>query len=306
MFYAHHLISRWNRNALVRNAERRLSRTVDKTRFKKNSARFLRETRALAIPVTYLILFTSLITIIAATYSFAVIKIAAKGASLRASIAKQNMQTLDAAVHTVAWTSGASEIVYIDGFEGVFKVEPTARDLIINLTDGHAIDDIVFKSPIGKVLSKLESSEASYSGQYTKGDERAITNQTAFTMTQLYGEASTSGQNIVLCYRPMAISTAIGTSNGKPLNLIRIYIINLNTSKNLSFRDSYYLKTTALNVSTVTRQYEFNQPISSLELNAVLDGTLGSVQLPVSSNDEGAKVNLETVICNIRLENVEV
>jgi hypothetical protein len=270
--------------------------------FKKNSRKFLLSKRALAIPVTYLILFVSLVAIISATYSFAIVKISARGALLKASVAKQNMQILDDAVHSVAWSFGTSEVVYIDDGGGVFQTEPTAKKLAINFTDEQSFSDIVFNSSVGKAFYELEPSEFNDDGLFVRGDYRAITNQSASTMTQLYFATGNDAKELTLCYRPSATAAFIGTSNGKPLNLIRIYIINLNSSENLMLREKFYLKVTAVNVTTVTRQYNFNVSVSSLALKAVFDGTLSTVWLPVSSNVEGAIVNLEIVICNIKIQ----
>jgi len=279
---------------------------VDKIGINRRFAKFLHSTRALAIPLTYLILFVSLIAIISATYSFAVIKIAAKGASVKASVAKHDMQLLDTAIHRVAWTTGASEVVYIDDFGGVFKIDPTEKNLTINFASDQAGNDVVFDCPTGNALCKLESSEENYGGLYIKGDERAIANQTAFGMTQLYGRADANGQSIILCYRPVATSTSTGTNNGKPSNLVRIYITNLNASQTLATGGSFYLRITSLNVSSAVRQYEFNQSISSIALNGIFGENTGSVLLSVSSNENGAIVNLEMVICNVKLEKIEV
>jgi hypothetical protein len=71
-------------------------------------------------------------------------------------------------------------------------------------------------------------------------------------------------------------------------------------------REKFYLKVTAANVTTVTRQYDFNVSVSSLALKAVFDGTAGTVWLPISSNVGGAVVNLEIVVCNIKIQRVEV
>lgn len=269
---------------------------------KKQSARFLRSKRALAIPVTYLILFASLIAIISVTYSFAVVKISARGALLKASVAKQNMQVLDNAVRSVVWSSGASKVVYMDDCGGVFQVQPTAKNLVINFTDKQSFYDVVFNSSIGKVFYKLEPSEFSYEGLFIRGDDRAIINQSSFTMTQLYVITGDDAKELVLCYRPAATVAVIRANNGKPQNLIRIYIVNLNSSQNLMFRQKFYLKVTSVNFKTVTRQYEFNQSVTSLALEVVFDGTLNTVWLPISSNAEGAVVNLEIVVCSIRIQ----
>jgi hypothetical protein len=273
---------------------------------KKKLRKFLNSNRALAIPVTYLILFASLIAVISATYSFAIVKIGSRGALLKASVAKQNMQALDDAVRSVSWNLGASSTVYMDDCGGIFQVSPTAKSLTINFTDGDTFNDIVFNSSIGKTFYKLEPSEANYDDLFIRGDKRAIINQSASTMTQLYYSKGSDSGELTLSYRPSATATLIGTNDGKPSNLIRIYIININSSQNLMLTEKFYLKITAMNITTVTRQYEFNSSLSSLALKAIFDGTSSTVQLPISSNTDGAVVSLEIVVCNVRIQTVGV
>jgi len=285
--------------------ERRLLKTLHKEHLKKQLIKLLQSKKAFAIPVTYLILFVSLMAIISVTYSFAIVKISARGALLKASVAKQNMQGLDDAVHSVAWSFGASQVVYMDDCGGVFQTEPAGKSLIINFTDEQSFYAIVFNSPVGRVFYELESSESN-DGLFVRGDDRAIINQSAFTMTQLYFATGDDANELTLCYRPSVTTAPIGTSNGKLLNLIRIHIINLNSSQNLVLREKFYLKVTSVNVTTTTSQYEFNQSVSSLALKAVFGGTLNTVWLPISSNAEGAVVNVEVVICNVKIQRVEV
>jgi hypothetical protein len=268
--------------------------------------RLLRSKRALAIPVTYLILFVSLLAIISATYSLAVTKISARGAIINASVAKRNMQALDDAVRSVSWTFGASEVVYMDDCGGIFKTQPEAKSLILNLTDEQTFYDLLFNSPVGKATYELEPSELNYEGLYLRGDERTLIGQSAFTMTQLYFGTGENARELILCYRPFVTTTATGLVGGKPLNTVRVYIINLNSSQSLMLKEKFYLKVTAVDVITTTRQYEFNQSVSSLLLKAVLDGVQSTVTLPISSSDEGAVVNLELVTCNIKIQRVEV
>ena len=260
--------------------------------------------KALAIPVTYLILFASLIAIISVTYGFAVVKISARGALLKASVAKQNMQFLDEAVHSVAWSFGASKTVYMEDCGGTFKTENSAKSLSINLTDGQTFYSIVFNSSVGKVFYELEASAESQEGIFIRGDGRAIINQSANTMTQLYYARGETTQQLVLSYRPMATALTTGTSNGKPLNLIRIYIISLDSSQTLALSGSFYLKVSALNVTSTSQLYEFNSPVSSLALKAVLDKAQNTVWLPITSSEEGAFVNLEILVCNVKIQKV--
>ncbi len=274
--------------------------------FKRQLRKLHRSKRALTVPVTYLILFVSLMAIISATYSYAVVKISSQGASLKVSVAKQNMQVLDDAVSSVAWSFGASKVVYMDDCKGVFQVETAAKNLLLNFTDGQTFSEVVFNSSIGEAFYKLEPSESNYHGLFMRGDGRAIINQSSSTMTQLYFTVTDESQAITLCYRPLATTAVIGTNNGKPLNLVRVNIINLNSSQDLMLQEKFFLKVTAVNVTTVSSQYEFNESISSLALNAHFDETSDIVWLPISSNTEGAIVNLEIVICNVKIEKAEV
>lgn len=260
--------------------------------------------KALAIPVTYLILFASLIAIISVTYGFAITRISAKGALLKASVTRQNMQALDDAVRSVAWSFAASKTVYMEDCGGPFKTQPNAKSLIINLTDEKAFSHVVFNSSVGKVFYELEASMESQEGLFVRGDDRIIINQSAYTMTQLYFARGETAQQLVLCYRPMATVLAAGTSNGKPLNLIRIYIISLSPSDALTLQGSFYLKVSALNVTSTVQLYEFNSSVSSLALKAVSENIQSVVRLPIESTAEGAVVSLETLVCNIKIQRV--
>ena len=267
---------------------------------------FLKSKRALAIPVTYLLLFVSLMAIISMTYSFAVVKINSRGALLRASVAKQNMQFLDDAVHSVAWSFSASEVVYMDNCGGIFKTENTAKNLALNFTDEQTFYSVLFNSPVGRMYYKLDDSEFNEDGSYIRGDDRAVINQTAFTMTQLYVMTADDAKQLVLSYRPLATAAAIGTSGGKPLNLIRINVINVNSSANLSQQEKFYLKVTSVNVTTTKTRYEFNQSVSSLAIKSVFDGKETTVWLPISSISDGVVVDVEVDVCYVTIQRAEV
>jgi hypothetical protein len=258
----------------------------------------------LAVPVTYLILFASLIAIISITYGFAVTRISAKGAQLRVSVAKQNMQALDEAIRTVAWSDGSSKTVYMEDCGGQFQTQPKAKSLIINLTDGQAFSRTVFNGSVGEALYMLEGLAESQEGTYVRGDDRTIIGQNGFTVTQLYFERGESAQQLVLCYRPFATVLAAGTMNGKPLNIIRLYIISLASSQTLSLYGSFNLKVSALNTTSTVELFEFNSSISSLALEALSEGAKTTVWLPVESTAEGALVSLETIVCNVQVGRV--
>jgi hypothetical protein len=240
------------------------------------------------------------------TYSLAIVKISARGALLNASIAKQNTLVLDDAVRSILWSYGASEIAYMDDCGSTFQTAPTTKRLTINFTDEQSFSTLVFNSSIGKAFYKLAASESNNDGLFIKGDYRAIINQSAYTMTQLYFAKGSDTTELALCYRPSATALLVGTSSGKPLNLIRIHIVNLNLSQSLTLKEKFYLKITSLNVTTFSQQYDLNVSVSSLALKAVFDGTQSTVWLPVSSNAQGLAVNLEVVVCNVKIQRAEV
>ncbi len=174
---------------------------------------------------------------------------------------------------------------------------------MLNLTDDSSFYDVFFNSSIGKVVYELPPSETQ-DNLLLKGDSRVIVNQSSSTMTQLYISQGTEYYEITLSYRPLAGSTVTGSSNGKPVNNLRVYIISLSLSQNITRLGNFRLKVTCVNVTSNWRSYNFSDPVTSLSVKASLDGTNGEVSLPISSNSTGAIVNLETVTCNVKTEDV--
>jgi hypothetical protein len=256
--------------------------------------------------MTYLILFASLMMIISVTYSLAITQINAGGSLLKASIAKESMQTLDEAIHSVAWKFKASKIIYMDDCGGTFKTQTIGNVLQINVTDNQSLHDTVFNAQVGRTFYELESSTQDNEGFFLKGDEKSIVNKSSSTMTQLYYATGGNSQELVLSYRPSANSAVTEPNQAKPENLIRIYILNLNSSQNLTLTQKFYLKVTSIDVAVTTHQYEFNQSISSLALKSTFNGALDTVWIPISSTDEGALVDVVTMVCNIKIQRSEI
>lgn len=264
----------------------------------------LKSKKALAIPITYLILFASLFAMISVTYTFAVVKIGSSGALLRAATAKQNVLILDDAVHSTAWSFGASEVAYMDDCGGVFRTEVSSRNLHLNIAVGESFSDDVFNSSVGRTYYSLQTSELDEG--FVKGDERAIINQTAFSTTQVYVASSSDAQQLILCYRPFVTAAITGTVNGKPLNLIRINIINLNSSESVTKQGKFYVKVLSENVTVATNRYEFNQSVSSVAVKSTLGGIQTMVILPISATSEGTVIDVETIVCHIKIQSVGV
>jgi len=266
--------------------------------------RLLYSRKALAIPLTYLILLASMVTVASITYTFAMIKLGNHNSLLRVSVAEQNIEVLDEAVRSVLWGFSSSRTVHMSDCGSIFQTSPTARNLRINLADEDSFNKLVFNSSIGRVLYELEPSSISNDNHYLIGDTVAITNKSSSPMTQMYIVVGENSKELVLSYRPRAIATVTDDSIGRPENLIRVCIINLNSSLNLILREAFYLKVTCLQTRALVNQYEFNQSVLSLSLKADLDGASHTVRLPLSSSEEGATVYLEIVICSIKIERV--
>jgi len=246
-------------------------------------------------------LFVSLTVVVSATYYFAVSKINTESQDLKVSAAKQSMLSLESSIQSISWSPGAYEIYEFDDFGGSLRVEPTAKRLIMNLT-GTSFNDVFFNSSIGKVAYELPPSEVSDDNVFLKGDNRVVLNQSSSTMAQLYVSLGTRTYEMTLSYRPLAGSTLTDSSQEKPTNTIRIYVINLNSSQTLNLQGNFRLKTVCTDVTSVTRNYNFTSPITSLTLQVNLDGTNGTVVLPISSNVNGTFVNLETMVCNVKIQ----
>jgi hypothetical protein len=79
----------------------------------------------------------------------------------------------------------------------------------------------------------------------------------------------------------------------------------LNSSQTLALGDSFYLRATASTVTTITNLYEFNSSISTLALKASLDSNQQTVWLPISSNANGAVVQVDLVISSVKIQEAE-
>ena len=271
----------------------------------KQYSRLCRSRRAAALPVTFLMLFVSLMLIITATYYLAMTRISARGQLLNFSATKQAMIAFENSMENVLWSPGASQVYYFDDFGGSFSITPTAKALLLNLTDDNFYD-VVFNSPVGKAVYELPYAEPGLSGLFLKGDARAIVNSSASTMAQLQMATGENAQEITLSYRPLASSTVTGSNNGKPVNTVRIYVVSMNLSQSLTLPTSFYLKARCTSVVSTTRNHDLTYTISSIQIKTTFDGVNGVVSLPILSNENGAMITVEVIVCNIQLQRVEV
>ncbi|MDH5449050.1 MAG: hypothetical protein OEX01_08650 [Candidatus Bathyarchaeota archaeon] len=271
----------------------------------KIALRFLLSKRATALPVSFLMLFVSLTIIVSATYYVSVAKIQARGQLLNIAVAKQNMLYFEDSVGFTKWSPGTSTVYNFEDSGATFKTYPTAKSLLVNVTDNNTFHAIAFNSSIGKAVYELPPAETAVYTFYMKGDRRAIINQSAFTMAQLCLSPGTTSPELTLTYRPLATISETGFSQGKPVNTLRLYIINLNTSTTLTAQGEFNIKSTCTNVTSNLQTYNFSYRITTIFVKATFDERTDIVALPVSSNAGGAFVKVETLVCNIKLERIQ-
>jgi len=80
----------------------------------------------------------------------------------------------------------------------------------------------------------------------------------------------------------------------------------MNSSESFTIPGSFYLKTKCQSVYSTTRSYNLSYAISSVQIEAILDGVDGSVSLPISSDQSGTMLIVEVLICSIQLQGVTV
>lgn len=296
-------VNKANQSSCAKFRTIRVKRLVSKV-FKRKFARFHLSNKALAIPVTFFMLFVSLFAVVSVTYYFAVSEVNVKSQTLQASVAKQNMDSLEESLQFVFWQPGSSKTFEFDDCGGTLKTEPSANRLLINITD-NTFYDVIFNASIGGIVYELPYSESADTGIFLKGDSRVVVNKSGSVMTQLYIENGEEHPEIVLRYRPMVSSVEVGTENGKPVNNVRIYVVNLNSSQNLELMGKIPLKSSCLSVETSINSYNVSYSLNSLTVKVSLDELQRQVSVPISSNVDGAIINVELVMCNIKTERWE-
>jgi hypothetical protein len=272
---------------------------------RKTHFRLCHSDRATAIPVTFLMLFVSLMLIISATYYIAMTRISASAQSLNFSAAKEAMLSLERSMENILWSPGASRICYVNDFGGEFQTAPITNMLLINITD-NSFHEVIFNSSVGEAIYKLSYADPGSDGLFLKGDHRTIVNSSFATMAQLQISTGNISKEITLAYRPFTSSTVTGVEKGKPVNTVRIYIVSLNLSQSIEFSGDFRLMQKCVSVSSAVRDYDLSYPTSSIQVEALSSGMRSTVSLPISSNETGTIIDVEVLVCNIQLQKVGV
>jgi len=265
---------------------------------------FLKSKYALALPVTFLILLVSTLCMVAITYSYAIERINSQSQTLKVATAKQSFLSLDDDILSTLWQPGSSGTFELSDSGGIINVQPNSTILTIGISDRFSINETIFNASIGKIKYELPYSGSSDLGLFLKGDSRTIVNQTGSSLSRLSIENGDLYHEIQLRYRPSVSYSNGGIENGKIVNNIRLYIINLNSSQSIKLHGDLPLKISCTNIELTTTSFDVPYQFSELLMTSQLDGFIGSVSIPISSTPEGSIIKIETVISNVSIERV--
>jgi hypothetical protein len=272
------------------------------SRISKTFRELMHSRLAVALPVTFLILFVTTLGLVSATYYFSIMKIGTESQIVKISTAKQDLLSLNDKILSTIWNPGSSSTTIIKDSDGLTRIQPESNQLQISVDDASTIHEVIFASPIGKVVYELPYSGTFDSGMFLAGDSRTIVNQTGSTRSQLSIAEGSEGPEIHLSYRPVVSYINAGLENGKQVNDIRIYVTNLNSSVNLDSRGELPLIIRCLNVQLVSKSYEVTYQPFYLTITATKDDSVGNISVPISSTTQGAIVNIEIVVVNVAIE----
>jgi hypothetical protein len=264
--------------------------------------KFARSKYAMALPVTFLILFVSTLSIVSFTYYFSVEKVNSQGQTLKVSTAKQSLISLNDEIISTLGQPGSSTTFDLIDSGGLLKIQPTNNVLTLSINGNSEIQETIFNTTIGKITYQLLYSSTSQTGLYLEGDSRTITNQSGSSTSQLCIAKGAEHQEIQLQYRPTVTYAATGLEDGKAVNSIRVYIVNLNSSMEISLQGKLPLQISCTNTELESKSYEVPNHIGNLALTSLLNGVSGSVSVPISSTTEGAIIHIETVVSNVSIQ----
>ena len=271
------------------------------TRRNQPLKRLVRSKAALALPVTFLILFVSTLGIISVTYYFSVEKISSQTQVFQVSTAKQSFVSLNNVILSTLGQPGSSASFVMPDCGGVTNIEPTNNTLTISINDTVSLNETIFNASIGQVTYDLPCADSVDSGFYLAGDSNTITNQSGSSLSQLYIPNNLMTPEIQLSYR-LAVSYATGeTENGQAVTDIRIYIVNLNSSDAIALGGALPLQISCTGTQLTTQTYQVSYQPQSLTITSQLNGVEGSVSVPIASTSQGSIINVETVISNISI-----
>ena len=252
--------------------------------------------------MTFLILFVSTLGMISVTYYFAVERVNAQSQTLKVVNAKQELFSLDQDITSVLWQPGSARAMEILDSGGKLNIEPATGFVTISITDNQDINETIYNVTTGQVRYELPYSDSPDTGLFLKGDSRTVTNQSGASITQLFITNGEEYAEIRLRYRPTVSYATAGTEDNRPINNIRIYVVNMNTSDAVSLYGKlpFRISCESVQLTSITRTLTY--AVDALMVTSVLGSDSGEARIPVSSTAEGAVINIEIVECSIKIQ----
>jgi hypothetical protein len=264
--------------------------------------KIVRNKYAMALPVTFLILLVSTLSIVSFTYYFSVEKVTSQGQTLKVSTAKETLVSLsDEIISTLGQPGSSTTFDFIDS-GGLLKIQPANNILTLSINGNSEIQETIFSASIGKITYQLPYSSTSQTGLYLQGDSRTITNQSGSSTSQLCIVNGAEHPEIQLQYRPTVTYSVAGLQDGKEVNSVRIYIVNLNSSMEISLQGDLPLKISCIDAQIESKNYLVSSAFGNMVVTSILNGEQGSVSVPISSTTQGAIIHIETVISNVSIQ----
>ena len=272
---------------------------MNRNLLKRKLGRLILSRTALAVPVTFLILFVSTLSLISFTYYFAVARVNDQGQILKVSTAKEGLFSIDNAVISTLGKPGSSNTLEIADSGGMLRIQPDATLLTLIITNGGTIQQTIFNSSVGKIIYELPPTSSAQIGFYLKGDENSIVSQSGSSATQLFIQNGDEHPEILLQYRPTVTYVVGGTENGMRINTVRIYLVNLNSSDSIALQGKVPLQIACTDTQLVAQNYQ--SAADNLTIISAVDGKMNSVSIPILDTAEGAVIKLEVVVSNISI-----
>ena len=203
----------------------------------------MRSKLAVALPMTFLLLFVSTLGIVAFTYYFAVERVNTQGHTLKVSTAKQDMISLDEVLTSTSWQPGSSSRTDISDNGGKLYVQPTANNLQLNVAYGSAKEYSTYNPSSYSLVGSTSYSSGAI------GD--LVSNNNAYMTFQSYNSGTATNyyapSSYTLFESTKAVSgsvTNLETDDASYLSL-RSYVSATSTTSNtdayIAYRDSLSL-----------------------------------------------------------------
>jgi hypothetical protein len=261
--------------------------------------------KGLVTPVSFILILFSLTIVSTIAYNYSLIQIKHRGEDLKIIAIEDKMLDLEEAISDISWSSGAARTLVFANYGGTFKVDNSSNHLELNITMDET-DYTLFDSNIGGFLYELPSINVINYGKWIKGDSRVIVNQSSSYQASMKIEPSREKQELKAHYRPLIVSSVGSLSDERRLNIIRIYIINLNTSEGIYTSGEFRIKVDCSDVNSHLYNYILDSSETYMTFTVNLAGKLGNLIVPLTIGEAGSIVRLEVLTNQISIRGVAI